>query len=105
MAGYVLHVGATVMCMHGGTATPAAPLPRVKVAGQQAIGQTAQYTVAGCALTSTQSPPCVTAMWAVAATRVQASGVPLVIQSGTATCVSSGAGLLPVVFQTRVQAT
>ena len=33
----VLHLGATVMCMHAGQATPAAPFPRVLVSGQPAV--------------------------------------------------------------------
>jgi hypothetical protein len=104
MPGFVLTVGATVMCMHGGQATPTAPLPRVRMAGQPAVGQSAPYAVAGCALSSVPSPPCVTANWVVAALRVTSTGIPLVLQTGTAVCVPTGTGLLPVAFQTRVRA-
>ncbi len=104
MPGFALHSGATVLCMHAGQATPTVPLPRVKVAGQPAVGQSAPYTVAGCALTGTTSPPCVTANWVVSALRVKSTGVPLVISTGTAVCVPSGTGLMSVVFQTRVRA-
>ena len=34
MPGFVLHVGATVLCAHGGQAQPTAPNPRVLVSGQ-----------------------------------------------------------------------
>ena len=54
----VLHLGATVLCMHAGTATPAAPFPRVLVSGQQVVTLTSPYVVAGCALTGTGAPPC-----------------------------------------------
>ena len=34
MPGFLLHVGATVLCAHGGQAQPTAPNPRVLVSGQ-----------------------------------------------------------------------
>ncbi|UUZ47655.1 hypothetical protein LP420_31520 [Massilia sp. B-10] len=50
MPGYLLHVGATVLCAHGGQAQATAPDPRVKVGGQAVVTQSAPHTVAGCAL-------------------------------------------------------
>lgn len=106
MAAFVLSQGDTVLCMHGGQAQPTTPLPRVKVAGQAAIGQSSVYTISGCPLTPPSTPPpCVTANWVVAATRVMSSGVPVLITTGTAVCVPTGTGLQVVSFQTRVQAT
>ena len=37
MPGPLLHVGASVLCAHGGTATPTAPNPRVLVGGQPTV--------------------------------------------------------------------
>ena len=37
MPGFVLHVGATVLCTHGGQAQPTAPNPRVRVGGQPVV--------------------------------------------------------------------
>mgnify|MGYP001769788471 CR=1 FL=1 len=34
MPGSILHLGATVTCMHAGPATPLSPFPRVLVSGQ-----------------------------------------------------------------------
>jgi len=48
MPGFLLHVGATVMCAHGGQAQPTAPNPRVMVGGQPIVTQTTMYTIAGC---------------------------------------------------------
>ncbi len=101
----VLHLGATVMCMHAGQATPAAPFPRVLVSGQPVVTLTSPYVVAGCALTGTSAPPCVTAQWIVGAVRVVAGGAPLLIFSGQSICMPSGSPLLPVVSQLRVLAT
>lgn len=100
----ILHLGATVTCMHAGPALPVAPFPRVLVSGQPVVTQTSTYTITGCALTGS-APPCTTAQWTVGAMRVLAGGVPVLIQTGQAVCVPTGTGLLPLVVQTRVIAT
>jgi hypothetical protein len=105
MPGYLLHVGATVLCMHGGQAQPTVPLPRILLGGQPAVGQSGPYAVAGCPFVPPAAGPCVTAQWVVAATRVLSGGVPLVLQDSTAVCTPTGTGLLPVVVQTRVKGT
>ena len=56
----ILHLGATVLCTHAGPATPLAPFPRVLVSGQPVVTLASPYAVAGCALTGTGAPPCVT---------------------------------------------
>lgn len=103
MPGYVLHSGATVMCMHAGSAQPTVPSPRVKVMGQPAALQTTSYVVAGCSLVSVPSPPCTTAQWTVAAMRVKSMGTPLVLQDSVAVCAPTGTGLQVVVLQMRVK--
>jgi hypothetical protein len=105
MPGPILHVGATVLCLHAGNAQPVAPFPRVLVGGQPIVTQTGPYAIAGCALTGTPSPPCVTAQWVSAAVRVTAGGAPVVLQTSQAVCVASGGTLLPLVVQPRVTAT
>jgi len=42
MPGFILHLGATVICSHGGQATPSAPFPRVLVSGQPTDTENAQ---------------------------------------------------------------
>ncbi len=101
----VLHLGATVLCMHAGQATPATPFPRVLVSGQPVVTLTSPYVVAGCALSGTSAPPCVTAQWIVGALRVVAGGAPVLTFSGQSICMPSGSPLMPVVSQTRVLAT
>jgi hypothetical protein len=104
MPGFVLHVGATVMCMHGGQAQPTVPFPRVTVGGQPVVTQSGPWVVAGCGLTGTPAPPCVTAQWVTGATRVTAGGAPLVLQDSQAICTASGTPLQIVLTQLRVQA-
>lgn len=104
MPGPILHLGATVTCTHAGPATPSAPNPRVLVSGQPIVTLSAPYVITGCALTGTPNPPCATGQWTSGATRVLAGGVPVVIQTGSSTCVPTGAPMLPMAAQTRVVA-
>jgi len=101
----ILHLGATVTCLHAGPAQALAPFPRVMVSGQPVVTLATPYAVSGCSLTGSSVPPCVTAQWVVGAMRVMAGGTPVVTQTGTAVCVPTGTGLLPLVSQTRVLAT
>jgi hypothetical protein len=102
MPGFVVHLGASVTCMHGGPALPASPFPRVLVSGQPVVTQASPYTVAGCALASVPSPPCVSAQCVVAATRVLAGGMPVLLQDSQAVCAPTGTGLLILATQVRV---
>ena len=107
MPGFLVHVGAQVLCAHGGQAQPTAPNPRVTVNGQPTVLMTTPYTVAGCALPPPPNGngPCVTAQWLSGTTRVTSNGQPLLVQSSQATCVPTGTPLMIVVTQTRVSAT
>lgn len=103
MPGPLLHLGATVLCTHGGQAMPSAPNPRVLVSGQPVTTMVAPYLVAGCAFVPPAgNGPCVNAQWVVAATRVFVSGQPAVLLDSQAICTPTGTPLLPVVAQTRV---
>lgn len=101
----VLHLGATVSCMHGGQALPAAPFLRVLVSGQPVVTLASPYIVAGCALVGSGAPPCVTGQWLTGALRVMAGGAPLLTLAGQSLCTPSASPLLPLVAQLRVLAT
>ena len=107
MPGYLLHVGATVLCFHAGQAQPTAPNPRVLVGGQPVVTQAAPYMIAGCPFTTPAGTPlpCVTAQWVVGATRVLAGGQPLLLQDSQAVCTPNGTPLNVVVTQVRVKGT
>jgi hypothetical protein len=105
MPGFLLHVGATVLCAHGGQAQPTAPNPRVTVAGQPTTTMATLYTVAGCAFNVSGAPsPCLTATWITSATRVLSNGLPLLLLDSQAICAPNGTPLLIVTTQTRVTA-
>lgn len=107
MPGFLLHLGATVMCAHGGQAQPAATNPHVKVGCQPVVTQSATYNITGCPFTTPSSAPmpCVTAQWVSGATRVRAGGQPVLLQDSQAVCTPNGTPLTIVVTQTRVRGT
>lgn len=106
MPGFLLHVGATVMCSHAGQAQPTAPNPRVMVSGQPVVTQSCTYTIAGCPFTVGISPvPCVTGQWITAATRVMAGSMPVVLQDSQSVCAPNGTPMTIVATQTRVRGT
>jgi hypothetical protein len=77
----------------------------VTLFGQPAVTLTSPYAIAGCALTGTPNPPCITGQWVAGATRVLAGGAPVVTMVGQSVCMAPGTPMLPVVAQTRVLAT
>lgn len=106
MPGPLLHLGASVLCAHGGTAVPTAPNPRVLVSGQPTVVMAAPWVVAGCPFNVSGGPvPCVSATWVVAATRVMSNGQPVVLMDSQAVCAPNGTPLIPVAAQTRVVGT
>jgi len=106
MPGFLVHVGAQVLCSHAGQATPTVPNPRVTVSGQPTVFVTTPYVIAGCALPPPPAAngPCVTAQWLVGTTRVTSNGQPLLVQSSQAICAPTGTPLLIIATQPRVSA-
>ena len=104
MPGPILHLGAGVLCSHGGQAIPAAPIPRVLVSGQPVVTMTVPYTITGCVYTGPPGP-CVTGQWVVGAVRVLVLGQPVAIQSGVSVCAPTSTPMVPAVVQPRVIAT
>lgn len=106
MPGFLVHVGAQVMCAHAGQASPTTPNPRVTVGGQPTVLTTAPYSVAGCTFPPPPNGngPCVTAQWLSGTTRVTSNGQPLVVQSSQSLCTPTGTPLTIATTQTRVTA-
>lgn len=104
MPGFLLHMGATVNCMHGGQATPTSPSPRVLVGNQPVATQAAPWVVAGCGFVPPSgNGPCVIAQWTTAAARVTVGGQPVLLQDSQATCTPTGTGVIVASTQTRVR--
>jgi hypothetical protein len=106
MPGFLVHVGAQVLCAHAGQATPTAPNPRVSVSGQPTVLLSTPYVVAGCTFPPppTANGPCVSAQWLVGTTRVTSNGQPLIVQSSQAICAPTGTPVMIAATQTRVSA-
>ncbi len=106
MPGFLLHAGATVMCMHAGQAQPLTPFPRVLVSGMPVVTMASQYAIAGCPFVPPGgNGPCVTAQWIVGAVRVFAGGTPVLVQTSQAICAPTGTPLNIILTQTRVAGT
>lgn len=108
MTACVLHAGASVICDHSGTATPAATNSRVSVSGQAVVSQlSCGYNVApDCQfkLPDGTPYPCTAATWSSGATRVTVGGEALLLQDSQATTVPNGVGLKVTSVQSRVKA-
>ena len=106
MPGFLVHVGAQVLCSHAGQAQPTVPNPRVSVSGQPTVLMTSPYVIAGCTLPppTAGNGPCVSAQWLSGTTRVTSNGQPLLLQSSQAICTPTGTPLMIVATQARVSA-
>ena len=102
----ILHMGATVLCSHGGQAIPTVPSPVVLVSGMPIATIAAPYVIAGCAFVPPAgNGPCVVGQWVVGASMVLSQGQPVAILSGVSICAPTGTPMLPVASQTLVLAT
>lgn len=100
MPGYLLNSGSTVQCSHLGLARPVGFNPRVKVSGQPIVTRMNTYTITLCPF----KPPCITtAPWITSATRVRASGIPVLLQDSLANCLPTATPLRIVFTQPRVR--
>jgi hypothetical protein len=113
MPGVVLHVGATVQCLHQAPATSPPAQTRAFVSGQPIATTANTFLVAGCPFVVALKPqPCVTIKWILPSTRVFVGGAPALLTAppgpgpGSGICQSAeqapqGAPLISAI-QTRV---
>jgi hypothetical protein len=104
MPGFLLHLGATMLCSHAGQAQPTLPQPRVLVSGQPGVTITGPWVIAGCTMPppAVGTGPCVSAQFVTAATRVLAAGQPVLLMDSQAVCMPTGTLLVAVAAQMRV---
>jgi hypothetical protein len=105
MPGFLLNVSSVVICAHAGQAKPTVPVPRVLVMGQPVTVQPPPYVIAGCVNPPPPANvgPCITGLWILAALRVKAMGMPVLLQDSQAVCVPTGTPLTVVLTQMRVK--
>lgn len=106
MPGFVLHVGATVVCSHAGQAQPTVPSPAVTVGGQPIVTVASPYVVAGCALPPPPAAngPCVTGTFTVASLAVTSLGQAVLLSTGMSICAPTGTPMIVVQTQLAVSA-
>jgi hypothetical protein len=97
---FLLHLGATVICSHGGQAMPGSASTRVRLSGQPAVNLSHAYQIAGCPFATPEPAPkpCTSVQWTAPATRVRIEGNPAVLST------SSGLTLGPLGVQGAPQA-
>lgn len=105
MASPLLAMSSTVLCSHGGQAQGSTTASRVLLGGTPAVLVAGPWTIAGCSFPPNAGGPCTTAVWSTGTVRVTSQNQPLVLSSGSATCLPTGVPLMPVSFQLRVMAT
>jgi hypothetical protein len=110
MPGLLLHVGAQLLCPHGGQISTVSSNLRVLVSGQAVATMADLSLVAGCAFNVSGAPqPCIKVQWLGPAARVMVGGQPALLQTSPGLCespaqVPQGPPVL-VAGQLRVQGT
>lgn len=106
MPGFILQLGSTVRCSHGGTAEPTSSDTRVTIGGQAVLTASTPWPVVGCTLPPPPpgNGPCAAARWHTAASRVFVGGEPVLVRTGEAVCEPSGGPVVVMATQTRVTA-
>lgn len=93
MSGSIVTTASTVQCAHAGQAQGTTPTSRLLVDGSPAVLASGPWTIAGCPFPPNSGGPCATGTWMVASMRVTSMGQPIVLSSGSATCVPTGVPL------------
>jgi hypothetical protein len=91
MGSPLLHVGAQIICPHGGQVVGTPGSARVLVAGNPVATVADTTVITGCAFTvlATRPRPCQTLRWYAPATHVLVGGHPALLQSSSGVCLSA----------------
>lgn len=91
MPGFLVHVGASAICPHGGQVSVVSTNVRVKAGGQPVATLADTYPIAGCAFTvpGPKPQPCVKVQWLTPAARVLIGGQPAILQASNGLCLSA----------------
>jgi hypothetical protein len=90
MPGFIVHIGASMICPHGGQISAITSNIRSTVSNEQVVTAADTYQIAGCVFTlpSGQPHPCVIAKWLAPATRVFINGQPALLNNSAGLCQS-----------------
>lgn len=84
--GFLLNVGSSIMCPHGGTALAIAVSHRVLVERSPAITLADSLIVVGCPFYNGAFSPCIMVKWLVPSRRVFVEGRPAILHDSTGIC-------------------
>ena len=105
MGSPVLHVGAGLICAHGGSAIPTAASERVTVGGQPVLTVPSQFVIAGCAgEPGTPHRLCVRGRFLTGSSRVLVGGAPVLLQHSVSICEPTTTPMIVTFAQLRVAA-
>jgi len=107
MPGPLLTQLASVQCAHLGKGTPVTPNPRITIFGDPVVTIASQYTVAACqfpTMTGGNSPPCVSASFTTASTKVLTNTGFVLLGDSQGTSLPNGTPLVVVPAQIKVTA-
>jgi len=98
----LLTLDAVVVCDHGGEAQTVMADPRVLVDGSPVVVESSLYLISGCSNGPPPLVPCDSGEFITGATRVTASGLPVLLADSIAVCVPTETGLVVVANQILV---
>jgi hypothetical protein len=90
MPGFIVHVGASAICPHGGQVSAVPSNTQVLVGGQPVVTLADFFPIAGCSFTVPPGvpQPCIEVQWLVPATSVLVNGEPVILQDSVGLCLS-----------------
>lgn len=91
MSDYILTTASVLTCPHGGQVSLSTSNSQLTIEGSPALVLSDRHSVSGCPFTlpNAKPQPCVSVQWLVGASRSQAGGVPLLLQSSVGLCLSA----------------
>jgi hypothetical protein len=89
MPGFLLQVGADVLCPHNGQVSEVSINSRVSLSGRPAVVLTDAFAIGACPA----DPPCVGGQWMTGATRLRIGGQPAILKDSSGICRSSAGQL------------
>ncbi len=105
MSSSILDESALVTCAHGAPAMVTVSTDRVRLLGRPVATLPSPYLISGCPhVVSGMAAPCTEGRFLVGASRIQASGVPVLLEHGPSASQPAGAPLIVASCQQRVRA-
>lgn len=101
MPGFVVQMGAKILCPHGGEVQIIPAGAQVTSGGMALVTTGATYVVKNCPQKPPVGPPCTTVTWQMGATKVMIKGVPALVKSSIGLCAPLN--LPAVVAQTQAK--